>query len=237
MAWCHLATSHYLRNNWGITFPRFIVAHNMCSQTRTNISNYPWNDDLVQDCSMSSVLAMELLQTCTKPLIYTFGYCCNMVRYSYVLLTSALQKLRTLVTGKIHPISCPHGPAMGFLLWGFWRKNWPVITAPHRNKYEINMWTLQTQIQSITCFLMAQWCQELQGPSLQVSTGDIMRFDTEYISHSWHVSWWLGDNSRTGAKALALLHRLLSPQHSYLPSWQMLEIFLYWVCRKHQDEG
>ena len=103
----------------------------MCSQTRTHISNHPWNDDLVQDCSMSIVNTVDILQTCTKPLIYTFGYCCDMVRYSYVLLTSALQKLRTLVTGKIHPISCPHGPAMGCLLWRFSRKNWPVITSVH----------------------------------------------------------------------------------------------------------
>ena len=29
-----------------------------------------YSDGLVQDCSNSSVLAMELLQSCTKPLIY-----------------------------------------------------------------------------------------------------------------------------------------------------------------------
>ena len=28
-------------------------------------------DDLAKDCSNSSVLAMELLQSCTKPLTYT----------------------------------------------------------------------------------------------------------------------------------------------------------------------
>ena len=30
----------------------------------------PYIDGLVQDCSNSSALAMELLQSCTKPLIY-----------------------------------------------------------------------------------------------------------------------------------------------------------------------
>ena len=30
-------------------------------------------DGLLQDCSNSSALAMELLQSCTKPLIYTFS--------------------------------------------------------------------------------------------------------------------------------------------------------------------
>ena len=31
-------------------------------------------DGLVQDCSISSALAMEILQSCTKPLIYLFQY-------------------------------------------------------------------------------------------------------------------------------------------------------------------
>ena len=31
---------------------------------------YEYIDGLVQDCSNSSALAMELLQSCTKPLIY-----------------------------------------------------------------------------------------------------------------------------------------------------------------------
>ena len=34
-------------------------------------------DGLVQDCSHSSALAMELLQACIKPLIYTWNYTCN----------------------------------------------------------------------------------------------------------------------------------------------------------------
>ena len=31
-------------------------------------------DGLVQDCSNSSALAMELLQSCTEPLIYYLGF-------------------------------------------------------------------------------------------------------------------------------------------------------------------
>ena len=32
-------------------------------------------DGLVQDCSNSSALALELLQSCTKPSMYTYIYC------------------------------------------------------------------------------------------------------------------------------------------------------------------
>ena len=39
-------------------------------------------DGLVQDCGMSSVLAMEMMQFCTKPLIYIFffffTFCCEL---------------------------------------------------------------------------------------------------------------------------------------------------------------
>ena len=35
---------------------------------------YEYIDGLVQDCSNSSVLAMELLQSCTKPSMHTFIY-------------------------------------------------------------------------------------------------------------------------------------------------------------------
>ena len=34
-------------------------------------------DGLVQDCSNSSALAMELLQSCTKPSIWTYGHWCG----------------------------------------------------------------------------------------------------------------------------------------------------------------
>ena len=52
MAWCCLATSHYLRQLW-------------CKPYDAHING------LAQDCSHSSVLAMELLQYCAKPSIYS----------------------------------------------------------------------------------------------------------------------------------------------------------------------
>ena len=46
----------------------------------TTITNSPeinYIDGLVQDCSNSSALAMELLQSCTKPSMYLFLHICS----------------------------------------------------------------------------------------------------------------------------------------------------------------
>ena len=84
MAWCRQATSHYLSQFWprfmspyGVTRPQwvnnltqyiflFVLGHDLCPFCITggNI------DGLVQDCSNSSALAIELRQFCTKPSIY-----------------------------------------------------------------------------------------------------------------------------------------------------------------------
>ena len=68
MAWCHQATSHYLSQCWPSSMSPYGV-------TRPQWVNSPllqWDiDGLVQDCSNSSALAMELLQSCTKPSICT----------------------------------------------------------------------------------------------------------------------------------------------------------------------
>ena len=50
---------------------------------------------------------------------------CNAIHYNvvlYILLQWLVQNLITRWTHKRHPIPCPHGRAMGCLLWGFGRK-------------------------------------------------------------------------------------------------------------------
>ena len=67
MAWCHVATNHYLSQCWprsvslyGITRPQRVI---------TKYKQYQYISGLLQNCSNSIANAMELLQSCTKPLI------------------------------------------------------------------------------------------------------------------------------------------------------------------------
>ena len=62
MAWCRQATSHYLSQCWprsmspnGVTRPQLV---------KMSFREISYIDAFVQDCSNSSVLAMELLQSC-----------------------------------------------------------------------------------------------------------------------------------------------------------------------------
>ena len=66
-------------------------------------------DSLVQDCSNSSALAMELLQSCTKPSIYRTPMT---VEY-----TPKFEPIKDT------PMSCCNTNTMGYLLWEF-GENW-----------------------------------------------------------------------------------------------------------------
>ena len=62
---------------------RHFVAHTIDTRITCTFFNI-WRteddhlDDLLQDCSISSALAMEILQSCTKPSIWSFRFQCCM---------------------------------------------------------------------------------------------------------------------------------------------------------------
>ena len=64
MAWCRQATSHYLSQCW----PRFMSPYGVTRSqwVKLTVVKRCHINSLVQDSSNSSVLAMELLQSCTK---------------------------------------------------------------------------------------------------------------------------------------------------------------------------
>ena len=68
MAWCHQATSHYLSQCW--TRSMASIGHNELSVTKGPI-HYKHVNGLMQDCSVSSALAVEILQSC---------HCCSLSR-------------------------------------------------------------------------------------------------------------------------------------------------------------
>ena len=59
-----------LTNNWKTD--QFVPIYN---RARRNV-NHVYIDGLVQDCSNSNALAIEMLQSCTKPMIY-LSLCCK----------------------------------------------------------------------------------------------------------------------------------------------------------------
>ena len=73
-----------------------------------------YNDGLVQDCSISSALAMEILQSCNKPSISW-----SMMTYYIERHIDQHRIQMRLWTHKTQPISHPHGWAR---VW-FWRKS------------------------------------------------------------------------------------------------------------------
>ena len=75
MAWCHQAISHYLNQCWprsispyGITRPQWVKWY--WWSWKPHSVTLSSNHGSAQDCSNSSALIMELLQTCNKPSIY-----------------------------------------------------------------------------------------------------------------------------------------------------------------------
>ena len=85
-----------------------IMALNWTIRYHYNTVNMIHIDGLAQDCSISSANALEILQSCTKPLIHRTQHCGDWGRTKI-----------TEWTHKRHPISRPHGRVMGCLLWGF----------------------------------------------------------------------------------------------------------------------
>ena len=68
--------------SWGLSLWRSSTCWNVC---RIWLFMYTYIDGLVQDCSNSSALAMELLQSCTKPSLYALseaGYSQNWDRWN-----------------------------------------------------------------------------------------------------------------------------------------------------------
>ena len=62
----------FLRNDISALVPSQLLARQCFNQYRPlRLHKEEYIDGLVQDCSNSSALAMELLQSCTKPLMYT----------------------------------------------------------------------------------------------------------------------------------------------------------------------
>ena len=67
MAWCHLATSHYLNQWWPCSIPYYGIIRGLWVNPLR--PNNIYINGFVQDCSNSIANAMELMQSCAKPLI------------------------------------------------------------------------------------------------------------------------------------------------------------------------
>ena len=130
-------------------------------------------DDFAQDCSISNELAVEILQSCTKPSIitskksFTFRFHRNM--YLTVQLTSDHQLFRKWLGAKqvsshylIHCLSRPMGlNELTICTWNHARKiqvftNFLVIDLPHTEIHPIHI----CRMQQTACLLMIWWCQE-----------------------------------------------------------------------------
>ena len=101
-----------------------------------NCNTVKFIDGLAQNCSNSSALAMELLQSCTKPSIYW---------YHKLHCTDSSRKLTSLWPHKRHPISRPDGRTMGCLLEGFGRKLialYVTVFVFHQNNSVCKSWNI-----------------------------------------------------------------------------------------------
>ena len=96
MARCHQASSHYELSQGQYKFTNWDSFKKMFKHI----------NGLVQDCSNSSALAMELLQSCTKPWIYWFGWSFTWIT---VLLRERCSKMKSAIRIAIENAVCQNG--------------------------------------------------------------------------------------------------------------------------------
>ena len=91
MAWCCQARSHYLSQCWprslspyGFTRSQWVKIRNFFCLSISIFASNEYINGLVQACSNSSALTMEILQSCTKPSICFTKLCLHQFRWLLV---------------------------------------------------------------------------------------------------------------------------------------------------------
>ena len=118
--------------------------NSIVKQAKSIIRCHYDTEGLVQDCSISIANVMEILQSCTKPLIwastapYWIQYCIGYGSTSLIF---------ELTTNLKHPLPHPPGWAIGCLWWVFWRRKtmlqWHTIYCFHKwkSQHGADSWT------------------------------------------------------------------------------------------------